>query len=122
MNSCPFSTRYLQIRSCPMYMTENLEHTKNMFCGDVLDETRIDYAAILDSVCDPGNVPGNPRSHEFRGLPRPSRHEVFEAVEMLRSVLFPGFFGRWQLTEGNIRSHVRATLDVALRKMMEQVL
>lgn len=90
-------------------------------CGEVLDDSRIDYGRILDAVCDPGDVPGNPRSHEFRGKPRPSRHEIFEIVEMLRSVLFPGFFGRWQLSEGNIRAHVLGTLDIALRNLTEQI-
>ncbi len=103
-------------------MKEPLGQANNLFCGDVLDESLVAYEEILDAVCNPGDVPGNPRSHEFRGLPRPSRHEVHDIVELLRSVLFPGFFGKWQLTEGNIRSHVRSTLDVALRKLMEQVL
>ncbi|MCD6119345.1 serine acetyltransferase [bacterium] len=94
----------------------------NIFCGDILDEKRIRYDDILEAVCNPGDVPGNPRSHEFHGQPRPSRHEIHKIVEMLRSVLFPGYFGRWQLTEGNIHSHVRATLDLALRNLMEQVL
>jgi serine O-acetyltransferase len=84
--------------------------------------TRINFQAILDAVCDPGDVPGNPRTKDFRGHPRPSRNVVFECTELLRSVLFPGYFGYGPLTKETIRAHVQATLDQALRTLQEQVM
>ncbi|MEP0813063.1 MAG: serine acetyltransferase [bacterium] len=83
---------------------------------------RIDFDAILEAVCAPGDVPGNPAGKNFRGHPRPSRSSVHECVEMLRSVLFPGYFGYGQLTERTIRAYVLTTLDRALRLLQEQVM
>ncbi len=51
----------------------------------------------------------------------PSRDQVVEAVEALRSVLFPGYFGVSELTEQNMRFHVGATLDRVLLVLQEQI-
>jgi len=53
--------------------------------------------------------------------PLPSRDRVIEAVEALRSVLFPGFFGHAELSPESVRFHVGATLDTALATLQEQV-
>lgn len=81
----------------------------------------IDYDSILDAVCEPGDVPGNPGVRDFHTNPRPSRTAVIEWVEMMRSVLFPGFFGFEKLNARTIRAHVLTTLDKALRMLEEQV-
>jgi serine O-acetyltransferase len=51
----------------------------------------------------------------------PSRDQVVEATEALRSVLFPGYFGISELTEYNMRFHVGATLDRILLVLREQI-
>jgi serine O-acetyltransferase len=51
----------------------------------------------------------------------PSRDQVVEATEALRSVLFPGYFGISELTEANMRFHVGATLDRVLLVLLEQI-
>jgi serine O-acetyltransferase len=51
----------------------------------------------------------------------PSRDQVVEAVEALRSVLFPGYFGISELTEANMRFHVGATLDRIALVLQEQI-
>jgi serine O-acetyltransferase len=51
----------------------------------------------------------------------PSRDQIIEASEALRSVLFPGYFGISELTENNIRFHVGATLDRVLLVLREQI-
>lgn len=90
---------------------------------DMAIETgRINYKRILDSVCSPGDVPGNPHVKDFHSRPRPSRTAVFDIVEMLRSVLFPGYFGYETLSADTIRAHVMSTLDKALRKLYVQVM
>jgi serine O-acetyltransferase len=85
------------------------------------NQLSIDYKSILDAVCNPGDVPGNPNLKDFQRHPRPSRTAVFECVEMLRSVLFPGYFGYEKLTPETIRAHVMTTLDKALKKLEVQV-
>jgi len=51
----------------------------------------------------------------------PSRDQVVEAAEALRSALFPGYFGVGDLTEDNMRFHVGATLDRVLLVLEEQI-
>jgi serine O-acetyltransferase len=51
----------------------------------------------------------------------PSRDQVIEAVEAMRSALFPGYFGVSELTEENMRFHVGATLDRVLATLQEQI-
>jgi serine O-acetyltransferase len=51
----------------------------------------------------------------------PSRDQIIEATEALRSVLFPGYFGISELTENNMRFHVGATLDRILLVLLEQI-
>ena len=81
----------------------------------------IDYESILDAVCQPGDVPGNPNLKDFQRHPRPSRTAIFDIVEQLRSVLFPGYFGFETLTPKTIRAHVLSTLDKALKQLQVQV-
>lgn len=51
----------------------------------------------------------------------PSRTAIYELVEDLRSVLFPGFFGPSELTGETLRYHVGATLDKVLHGLREQI-
>ena len=51
----------------------------------------------------------------------PSRDQVIEAAEALRSVLFPGYVGISELTEENMRFHVGATLDRVVGALQEQI-
>jgi serine O-acetyltransferase len=51
----------------------------------------------------------------------PSRTVIYELVEDLRSVLFPGFFGPTELTGETLRYHVGATLDKVLHGLREQI-
>jgi serine O-acetyltransferase len=81
----------------------------------------IQYKAILDAVLEPGDVPGNPNLKDFHRHPRPSRTAIFDIVEQLRSVLFPGYFGYEKLNPKTSRAHVLATLDKALRQLQVQV-
>ncbi|MFH1465668.1 MAG: serine O-acetyltransferase EpsC [Pseudomonadota bacterium] len=61
----------------------------------------------------------SPREHCRRKLP--SRDQLVELVEALRSVLFPGYFGPQDLTEETMRFQVGATLDRVARVLVEQV-
>jgi serine O-acetyltransferase len=51
----------------------------------------------------------------------PSRAVIYELVEDLRSVLFPGFFGPSELTGETLRFHVGATLDKVLHGLRQQI-
>ncbi len=51
-----------------------------------------------------------PLRKTFRGHPLPSRTEIDKAVELLRSVIFPGYFGNRDVTEESLAYHMGATL------------
>jgi serine O-acetyltransferase len=54
--------------------------------------------------------------HEF-----PSREVVHEAVELLRTVLFPGYFGPSEFTGESLRYYIGATLDRVLHTLQQQI-
>ncbi len=51
----------------------------------------------------------------------PSRDLLSQIVELLRSVLFPGYFGTTEMTNGNVQYYVGAKLDKALRLLEVQI-
>jgi len=51
----------------------------------------------------------------------PSRLIIYDLVEDVRSVLFPGFFGPSELTGETLRFHIGATLDKVLQGLGEQI-
>ncbi len=54
-------------------------------------------------------------------MPMPSVDDLEELIELLRTVLFPGYFGDSDLTEGNLKYVIGAKLDRALMLLAEQV-
>ncbi len=76
---------------------------------------------IVDALCSRCN--GNKTSilRGPRKQPLPSRKTVEGIVEDIRSALFPGYFGTYELNSKNMRFHVGSTLDRALRDLKEQV-
>jgi serine O-acetyltransferase len=59
--------------------------------------------------------------YEGRGLRLPSQERVIEAVEGLRAVLFPGYFGISELRPESLHFQVGATLDRVLKILQDQV-
>jgi len=76
-------------------------------------------AEVVDCLCDSEH--GMLSWMGKGGSLLPSRDQVIEATEALRSVLFPGYFGISELTENNMRFHVGATLDRILLVLLEQI-
>ncbi len=79
-----------------------------------------DISPVVEQLCQMSEPVRRLRTSP-RDQPLPSRDAVVEAVEMLRGVLFPGYYGTTELTEDSIRFYVGSTLDRALRILMEQV-
>jgi serine O-acetyltransferase len=74
---------------------------------------------VVNSLCDSEHGMLSWKTKGGRLLP--SRDQVVEVTEALRSVLFPGYFGVSELTEENMRFHVGATLDRILFVLQEQI-
>jgi serine O-acetyltransferase len=54
-------------------------------------------------------------------IPLPHGEAVRDIVEMLRSVLFPGYFGNPQFQADNVRFYIGAALDGAAKGLAEQI-
>lgn len=76
---------------------------------------------VVEALCE---ASAELRTHCHQPLARrefPSRAVVYELLEDLRSVLFPGFFGPSELTDETLRYHMGATLDKVLHGLQEQI-
>jgi serine O-acetyltransferase len=76
---------------------------------------------IVDALCLACNGVGRPvRSNpDMEALP--SRDAVVQMVQLLRSVLFPGYFGLSEISQDNIWFHVGSTLDRVIAVAREQI-
>jgi serine O-acetyltransferase len=80
-----------------------------------------DLAAIVKQLCT--------SDHEIEFMSKmtrirrmlPSRDSVIDAVEDLRTVLFPGYFGNSELDPDNIYFHMGSVLDHVGRTLQEQI-
>ena len=64
-----------------------------------IDEVLTDVVGELNAQRD---SLATPLRRTFRGHPLPSRSEIFKVVELLRSVIFPGYFGNRDVTEESL--------------------
>jgi serine O-acetyltransferase len=62
-----------------------------------------------------------PLRKTYRGHLMPSRDEIVMMVELLRSVIFPGYFGNRDITEESLEFHMGATLDRVALIMADEV-
>lgn len=62
-----------------------------------------------------------PRTHHIGKRFLPSRSAIVEIIHRLFELMYPGFYGRQDLTEPNIREHVAATLDELARMLHQQI-
>ncbi len=90
-------------------------------CSFPGEEEENTLARVVEELCAAGNGSAGSGKRRFHIQAHPSRKVVIEAVEALRSVLFPGYFGRSELNSESIRYHVGSTLDHVLRTLQEQV-
>jgi serine O-acetyltransferase len=62
-----------------------------------------------------------PLRKTFRGQPLPSRGEIIRMLDLLRAVIFPGYFGERDISEESVTFHVGATLDRAAQIMADEI-
>jgi serine O-acetyltransferase len=75
---------------------------------------------IVDKLCEPSSYEAvwHRSKHD---IPMLSVDSLSECVELLRAVLFPGFFGVSEVTPQTMRYHLGATLDRVSMLLTEQV-
>jgi len=62
-----------------------------------------------------------PLRKTFTGHPLPSRDEILVLVELLQSVIFPGYFGNRDVTEESLGFHMGAALHRAALIMVDEI-
>jgi len=67
---------------------------------------------VSDELCKGG----------YKSKPMPSLSELSEIMDLIRSVLFPGYFGSADLTSSSRNFYMGATLDIIANRLKEQVL
>ncbi|GAB7022774.1 serine O-acetyltransferase EpsC [Salidesulfovibrio brasiliensis] len=74
---------------------------------------------VVKKLCDNGH---SIASRRFSGdAPMPSVDTLSEIVEDLRSVLFPGYYGRSEITPETLPYYVGSTLDRVERQLADQI-
>lgn len=76
---------------------------------------------VVEALRTQSDALATPLRKTYHGHHMPSRSEIVMLVELLRSVIFPGFFGNRDITEGSLAFHAGATLDRAAVIMVDEV-
>jgi len=63
----------------------------------------------------------DPRGHHIGRRYLPSRSEILEIIQLLLQAFYPGYFGRQDLDEDNVGSHVEALLGTLTGKLAVQI-
>jgi serine O-acetyltransferase len=79
-----------------------------------------DLSRVVEALCGAGNGLEMLRGPGRRGV-LPSGEVVVGVVDLLRSVLFPGYFGISEVTAENRCYHIGATLDRIQKTLQEQI-
>jgi serine O-acetyltransferase len=81
----------------------------------------IDLKSIVGQLSDSGSY--NEMFHEpLHGEELPSTNELEEVVELLRQIIFPGFFGNPGLNEANLQYYMGVNVNKLYEKLYMQVL
>ena len=79
-------------------------------------------AEVVDQLCAGAQTNHKPAVANGHKTALPSRDAIIGAMEQLRSVIFPGYFGISEVSAESIRFHVGATLDRVGQVLAEQIL
>jgi serine O-acetyltransferase len=77
--------------------------------------------AVVEQLCGHISDRSSPLQRKRADLPLPNGEKVRRVVEMLRSVLFPGYYGAPPIPADNTRYHMGAVLDAAGKSLTGQV-
>ena len=90
------------------------DHHSHDHVSDVLPE-------IIDELCAHAESLATPLRKTYRGHHMPSRDEIVQMTELLRSVIFPGYHGNRDVTEESLAYHMGSTLDRAALIMADEI-
>ncbi len=88
------------------------------------EEAPLDLRELVDALwmADRCTQSPLPYTHPaMRGVALPSREAVFEMMDLMLAVFFPGHFGRSDLSESTMPFYLGSTLDKLLQLLREQI-
>lgn len=89
--------------------------------SELITGGRSDMSRIVDELCRPESFsPVFFRAHH-EDVPMPSTTALKEAVEMLRAIIFPGYYCHSELREDTMKYYVGSTLDRCYAILTEQL-
>jgi serine O-acetyltransferase len=97
-----------------LYSTAHVE-------DDAVTSNQTQFAQLVDSLSSFENTLLYRSEEEKCALDLPSRREVIDIVEALRSVLFPGYFGISELSSDSLHFHIGQILDATRKRLVEQI-
>lgn len=83
--------------------------------------TSLNLAGLVDELANPAGAMVHLKPSGGSQQILPSREKIIETTEDLRSVLFPGYFGKEELTPDNTAFHIGALLDKTKRQLAQQI-
>ena len=86
-----------------------------------IDTSELNLSSIVEQLCGTDHAIELLRKVDKKNRQLPSRDAIVDMVERIRSVLFPGYFGKPDLNSDNMLFYVGAALDQIRFDMLEQV-
>jgi serine O-acetyltransferase len=83
-----------------------------------IDKVLVEVVGVLQ---DQAETLATPLGKTFTGHPLPSRKEVVQMIELLQSVIFPGYVGNRDVTEESLGYHMGAALHRASLIMVDEI-
>jgi serine O-acetyltransferase len=78
-------------------------------------------AEVVDELQKQAGQLATPLGKTFTGHPLPSRKEVVKMIELLQSVIFPGYVGNRDVTEESLGYHMGSNLHQASLIMVDEI-
>jgi serine O-acetyltransferase len=78
-------------------------------------------AEVVDELQTQADQLATPLRKTFTGHPLPSRSEVVKMIELLQSVIFPGYVGNRDVTEESLGFHMGSSLHQASLIMVDEI-
>ncbi len=101
-----------------MAKLEVLEPERHDHGASTIDQV---LAEVVDELQEQADQLATPLGKTFTGHPLPSRKEVVKMIELLQSVIFPGYVGNRDVTEESLGYHMGSNLHQASLIMADEI-
>lgn len=78
-----------------------------------------DLPELVEGLLD--SYRSDPRAHHINRRFLPSRDEIISIIDLLMQLLYPGYYGRQDLTDSNLPYHIGVLLSTVRDKLQRQI-